>query len=659
MLTSRFVLILLPLALYFLWFGVHLATRSIPNRFTTTTAFSLVVLVYFLAVVGTGIFWVATQDLPIFAWHYLPGYILLTVTLVHVALHWRKLVSLLKRDAPKALIEPDCKHFKLGIRIVGYCLLATTAGTVVFYIGVRQGSHHITIVSREFSRGLLTKPLIPLTFVDAGGAHTTLAEYYHKISSYPRVAFHGLTVSARHEPFKDYPGKPAVTLPPVKSEGGGSILDAYRSWVAGQAHSDAGELTLERLSQLLYHTLGVSKKAQYGGLAYDLRTAPSAGALYPVNLYILANKIQGLAPGLYYYNSKKSALFQVRSDPMLPIQLQMLSGSPELLTDAPVTVIFTATFGRTAFKYYERTYRFVAMEVGHAAYNLGLSAASFGLRAPMIGRFDDHALNTLLDINPSTEAGFLIMPLGSSRATSPEPVFQRENIESSKASFTDLIHNGTSIRLVGMGSELPRHPSRLQAGPRDITLPVAARGKPLLESINLRRSVRDYSSTSMSMEELSALCAASAENTKDLIFNNPLLVISAPLTLYIVVRDVKGVKPGVYRYLPAYNALQILKEGDFSKQCEDASLKQEFVGTANVVFIISAKWQDILYPDGDRGYRYANMRAGLMGEGIYLQGASLGVGICAVGAFNDSSIASMIGLNIGEEIPIYEIAAGK
>jgi len=659
MLTSRFVLVLLPIALYILWLGVHVVTRSIPNRFTVTTVFSLVVLVYFLLVVGTGIFWVATQELPIFEWHYLPGYLLLTVTLIHVVLHWRNMVALLKRSAPKALMESDHGHFRPGIRLAGYCLLAAVIGTVIFYIGVRHGSSHITIDSGDVSRDPSNKSIISPVFVDAGGVRTTLAEYYHKISSYPRVVLRGLTVSARNEPYKEYPGRPAVALPPVKSEGGGSILDAYRSWVTGRAHSDAGELTLERLSQLLYHTLGVSKTAQYRGLTYAFRTAPSAGALYPVNIYVLASHVRGLEPGLYYYNSEKSALFLIQSESLLSVRLQNLSGSPELLTDAPATVIFTTTFGRTAFKYYERSYRFVAMEVGHAAYNLGLSAASFGLRAPMIGRFDDQALNTMLNINPSTEAGFLIMPIGSARTSSPEPVFQRAPISTSSESFTDLIHIGTSISLVGMMGKLPRHPLRPESGPKDIILPGAVQGKPLLEAINLRRSVRKYNSASMPLQELSALCAAAAGNSKDLIFNDPLLLVAAPLTLFVVVRDVQGVKPGVYRYLPAYHALQLLKEGDFSKQCEKASVKQEFIGNADVVFIMSAKWQDILFPDGDRGYRYACMRAGLMGEGIYLQGTSLGLGVCAAGAFKDADIASILGLNIGEEIPLYEIAAGK
>ncbi len=658
-LTSRFVLVFLPLALYFLWLGVRVVKRSRPNRFTATTAFSLVVLAYFLAVVGTGIFWVASQELPIFDWHYLPGYLLLAVALVHVTLHWRNVASLLSGKAPDVFIEPDSGRFRFWVRIAAYGLLALAAGGVVYSIGVRQGSRYITIVTGESHQGLTAEPLIPPVFVEAGGKRTTLAEYYHTISSYPRVGLRGLTVSARQGPYKEYPEKPVISLPPVRSEGGGSVEDAYHSWAAGRARSDQGGLTLDRLSELLSHTLGVSRPAAYNGLRYDLRTAPSAGALYPVNIYVLASKVQGLAPGLYYYHAKRSALYQIRSDPALTVQLQMLSGSPELLTDAPATVIFTATFGRTDFKYQQRTYRYVVMEVGHAACNLGLCAASIGLRAPMIGRFDDQALNTFLDINPSAEAGLLIMPLGSSRATSPEPVFQREPMGPFRASVIDLIHKGTSIRRVGMKGGLPRHPPHLEAGLTGMPLPVPARGKPLLEAITLRRSVREYGPTPMSREELAALCAASAGDSKDILISDPLFALSSPLTLSLIVRDVKGVRPGVYRYLPASHALHLLKEGDYSRQLAEASMRQEFVGTAAVVFVLSAKWKDILSPDGDRGYRYVHVRAGAMGEGIYLQGASLGIGVCSIGAFQDSSIAGIIGLDFNEEIPIYEIVAGK
>lgn len=670
MLTTRFALFLLPIALFLLWLGLRAATGKKPGRSTATTAFSLVLLLYFLVVVSTGIFWVAAQELPVFDWHYLPGYILLILTLVHVALHWQSVTALLRRGAPAAILESGGARFVPWVRTSGYALAIGAVGALVFFLGVRQGSRTLTFIMQE-SRGgsgangrqFAAKPLVAPILVNSGGTSTTLAEFYHEGSSYPaRAALPGLTLSARPEVYKEYPGKTEVALPPVSSEGGGDIVEAHQAWISGTARPDAGELTLEKLSVLLYHTQGVSKTLRSRGLAYDLRTAPSAGALYPVNLYVLVNKIKGVAPGLYYYHPKRAALLLLKADPMMADQLQMLSGSPDTYEDAPATVIFTTTFGRTAFKYKERAYRYVAMDTGHAAYNLGVCAASLGLRAPMIGRFDDRALNALLEVDPTVEAGLLIMPLGSSKATSPEPNFQSDAAgtgKPSKASFVELIHGGTSLRLAGGSGQLPRHPSKLEGGSKDIPLPPPAQGKPLLAAIFARRSVREYTTEPISLAELSALCAASAQNRKGASLADPLLACSAPLTLYAVVHNVKDLDPGVYRYIPATHALQLVKRGDFSKACLEACLQQEFCGTAAVVFMKTVKWKDLFYPDGDRGYRYANLCAGVMGEGLYLQCTALGIGVCGVGAFMDPSVAAILDLKSGEEVPLYVTAAGK
>jgi hypothetical protein len=103
------------------------------------------------------------------------------------------------------------------------------------------------------------------------------------------------------------------------------------------------------------------------------------------------------------------------------------------------------------------------------------------------------------------------------------------------------------------------------------------------------------------------------------------------------VRHVEGLGAGIYRYVPASHALRRTKEGDYSATCESASLQQEFCGTADVVFVKTVAWRDLLVPDGDRGYRYACLRAGVAGEGLYLAGSALGIGVCGVGAFEDPS----------------------
>jgi SagB-type dehydrogenase family enzyme len=138
-----------------------------------------------------------------------------------------------------------------------------------------------------------------------------------------------------------------------------------------------------------------------------------------------------------------------------------------------------------------------------------------------------------------------------------------------------------------------------------------------------------------------------------------LLADSAPLALYVVARDVTGLDAGVYRYLPPTHSLRLVRTGDSSTACMHACLQQEFCGTADVVFIKTVQWSELFVPDGDRGYRYANLRAGVIGEGLYLQGSSLGIGACGVGAFGDPDVAAILGLDLDEEVPLYVTAVGR
>jgi len=122
---------------------------------------------------------------------------------------------------------------------------------------------------------------------------------------------------------------------------------------------------------------------------------------------------------------------------------------------------------------------------------------------------------------------------------------------------------------------------------------------------------------------------------------------------------VKGLPPGVYRYLPGAHALRLVKAGDFSRTCEAACVQQDFCATANVVFVKTVAWKDLFLPDGDRGYRYANIRAGVVGEGLYLQGTALGLGVCGVGAFQDPDVAALLGIDLQREVPLYVTAIGR
>jgi SagB-type dehydrogenase family enzyme len=438
------------------------------------------------------------------------------------------------------------------------------------------------------------------------------------------------------------------------------VVEAFDAWRTGRPLGPAGPLSLPRISSLLHHAQGISTTLKRQSGDFDLRTAASAGALYPVNVYLAVESVPGLAPGFYYYHPRRASLVLVKADTFPVGRIGMASGSPGAYDSAPATVIFTVTFGRTAFKYAERAFRYVAMDTGHAAYNLSLAASGAGWRAPMIARFDDRAVTSALGLDPSIEAPLLLVPLADKVAAGEEPRFAPDARTGPRPSFVDLIHGGTSMRVAGGRVPVGHHPAAAAAsGPDDVALPAPRPGKPLLQSIRARRSVRKYGDSPLSLEELSTLLAASAADPAGRASEDPLLASTAPLQLRVVVRHVTGISPGVYRYLPAEHALQPVQAGERARATRDACLDQDFCGFAAAVFVKTVRWKDLYLPDGDRGYRYANLRAGVLGEGLYVAATSLGLGACGVGAFGDTDVAALVGIDLAAEIPLYLTAVGR
>jgi SagB-type dehydrogenase family enzyme len=162
-------------------------------------------------------------------------------------------------------------------------------------------------------------------------------------------------------------------------------------------------LTLEELSQLLWAAQGITA-------AWGARTAPSAGALYPLEVYALAGNVQDLAAGVYRYDPKDHELVLVAAGD-LRAQLANAALGQDSVRTAALDLVFTAVPARTTGKYGERGHRYVLMEVGHAAQNIHLQAAALGLGTVPIGAFDDQKVSTLLNL-PKNETPLYIIPVG-------------------------------------------------------------------------------------------------------------------------------------------------------------------------------------------------------------------------------------------------------
>jgi SagB-type dehydrogenase family enzyme len=160
-------------------------------------------------------------------------------------------------------------------------------------------------------------------------------------------------------------------------------------------------LTLQQVSQLLWAAQGVT--SDWGG-----RTSPSAGALYPLEIYLLAGEVKGLDAGLYHYDPAKHTITQAKKGD-LRRELSGASLDQEEILKAPATLIISAVYERTMRKYGERGIRYVHMEVGSAGENIYLQAESLGLGTVFIGAFDDEQVKQVLGIE---EEPLGIMPVG-------------------------------------------------------------------------------------------------------------------------------------------------------------------------------------------------------------------------------------------------------
>jgi SagB-type dehydrogenase family enzyme len=162
-------------------------------------------------------------------------------------------------------------------------------------------------------------------------------------------------------------------------------------------------LSQMKVAQLLWAAQGVTSPEGY-------RTAPSAGALYPLELHLVAGNVEGLPSGSYRYDPARH-LLQATVHGDLRQRLAESALNQHWVAEAPAILVISATETRTTSKYGRRGVRYVHMEVGHASQNLLLQAADLGLGGAIVGAFNDERLQHLLQL-PEEERPLAILPVG-------------------------------------------------------------------------------------------------------------------------------------------------------------------------------------------------------------------------------------------------------
>jgi len=214
--------------------------------------------------------------------------------------------------------------------------------------------------------------------------------------------------STKPDNYKKYPKAKIIKLGKKLPDQSLSVVEALKKRRSIRSFTNE-PLSNANLAFLLWAATGVQRREQ----GYDFRTAPSAGALYPIETYIIANNVEGLERGLFHYNIEMHTLDELKLGDFGE-ELAHAALGQSMLAEAQAAFVWTAIFERSKWKYRQRAYRYVYLDAGHIGQNLALSATSIGLGSCQIGAFFDNEVNRILEIDGTNESTIYLAVAGHS-----------------------------------------------------------------------------------------------------------------------------------------------------------------------------------------------------------------------------------------------------
>ena len=209
-----------------------------------------------------------------------------------------------------------------------------------------------------------------------------------------------------------YEGCPTIDLPDPEAGLDVPLGEALVNRVTPAAIEPVA-LPLAHLSSILYAGYGVTRSNDTTDFLRPFRTAPSGGALYPLEIYLTGKHVDGLKAGLYHFSPPQHRLHQLRTGDLAPELSQgLVEFQSGLAFDASVILMITALFERSTFKYGARGYRFAMMEAGHVAQNINLAATALGLGCFNLGGFYDRTVDEFLGIDGLHQSTIYMIALG-------------------------------------------------------------------------------------------------------------------------------------------------------------------------------------------------------------------------------------------------------
>ena len=348
-------------------------------------------------------------DLNDFVYHTYVGYVMVVFALLHVWLNWGRMIGYArfrfsrKRGASRTRERSTHNSSTVAAGLPATLEYARPAGDGRRSLVSRRGFVGLVaggMAGFVWGRGLRPQPLIP--------RGSDLGVVYHEWSKPGVIEVLGTVASWGKKPsqYKEYRDAPQIHLPPPGGEGGLSTEEAIQR--RRSVRDFSGEpMALQELSRLLFYVGGINGE-RWG---YRVRSAPSSGALYPIEVYAVVHQVEGLSPGVYHYGVKNHSLAQLRVADLRDDVVRQ-GVMQKFLAQANLVLFFTVIFQRMRWKYHDRTYRYGLLEAGHLGQNVYLAATSMGLGACALGALMDDEVDAMLGVDGKDEAAVYMLAVG-------------------------------------------------------------------------------------------------------------------------------------------------------------------------------------------------------------------------------------------------------
>ena len=477
---------------------------------------------------------------------------------------------------------------------------------------------------------------------------------YHQTTSYDRFEMSGHPLDFANQPkvFKEYQGSTSLPLPRDLQFPKGKLSDLLGATAVSALPKP---LDLEALSLLLFLSYTHTARAHSPEGDFFFRSAASAGALYPTEIYVATHDVKDIDNGLYHFAIQSHSLDSLRKGDFLG--LSQRKGSQ-------LTFFLTAIFCRSAWKYRARAYRYHLLDTGHVAENLILALKASKLPFSVTCDFDDEEVNRFLGLDDEKEVALAIIEVPGDRGISWEctervPLLAGPMLEASRVSAKETDY--PAIRKVHKAGT-PVISSEIRAGmirelgitPK-IWTPLETSGSwpeviDYPDAVFRRRSRRNFVKKALSGQTLDALLRGLCRSD-----GSP---YDQSVAVGFLVGQAQDREPGLYLLDRGKEAWALAFSGQLMAKSTSICLDQDWLVNAGVHFLFLSNLEVLEKTWGPRGYRYAMLTSGRLGQRLYVAAEAMGMGCCGIGALYDGEAVEMLGLSESSRL-LYLVAVGN